>query len=205
MKKLKLSTQQKRVGTGLLIAGLAGAGLLMVRARLPSLGGIRAMVTGDERVEEIAAAYSWATIARAADVVALADELGADAYDMAALFNFESGGNPQAVNPYSGASGLIQFMPKTAKGLGTTVEQIRGMSWSQQIPYVRAYLAQYAGNGLYPANKLALAVFYPAYMTKGIDTPFPDYVEESNPGIYTPRDYVAKMARNAKLPLTVST
>ena len=34
------------------------------------------------------------------------------------LVNFESGWDPQAENPYSGARGLVQFMPKTAKGMG---------------------------------------------------------------------------------------
>jgi hypothetical protein len=34
------------------------------------------------------------------------------------LINFESGWNPLATNPYSGARGLIQFMPDTAKWLG---------------------------------------------------------------------------------------
>jgi soluble lytic murein transglycosylase-like protein len=30
----------------------------------------------------------------------------------------ESGGNPRAVNPYSGAGGLFQFLPSTWAGLG---------------------------------------------------------------------------------------
>lgn len=34
------------------------------------------------------------------------------------LINFESGWNPKARNPRSGARGLIQFMPKTALGMG---------------------------------------------------------------------------------------
>lgn len=34
------------------------------------------------------------------------------------LINFESGWDPMARNPSSGARGLIQFMPKTAEGMG---------------------------------------------------------------------------------------
>jgi hypothetical protein len=34
------------------------------------------------------------------------------------LINFESGWDPKARNPRSGARGLIQFMPRTAKGMG---------------------------------------------------------------------------------------
>ncbi len=33
----------------------------------------------------------------------------------------ESGLNPKVVNRTTGATGLIQFIPKTALGLGTTV------------------------------------------------------------------------------------
>lgn len=189
---------------GLTLLGAGGGGLLLAARGMPSAAAVRAIVTGDERVDEIAAAYSWASIARAADVVALADELGADAYDLAALLTFESGGSPTAINPRSGASGLIQFMPSTARWLGTTVEAIRGMGWSQQIPYVRRYLEAFADRGLYPAHKLALSVFYPDYMSRPIDTPFPEAVQESNPGIVTPRDYLRLMAGHARLPLTVA-
>ena len=41
------------------------------------------------------------------------------------VMNSESGLNPAAYNPNGGASGLIQFMPDTAKGLGTTTEALR--------------------------------------------------------------------------------
>lgn len=36
----------------------------------------------------------------------------------ACVINRESGGNPHAVNPYSGAGGLYQFLPATWRGLG---------------------------------------------------------------------------------------
>lgn len=44
----------------------------------------------------------------------------------------------------SGATGLIQFMPRTAKGLGTTVERLAQMSAVQQLDYVQAYFKPYA-------------------------------------------------------------
>lgn len=69
----------------------------------------------DDRAKAIYGAYSsrkGMSEVVAAATVALADRLGADAYDLANLINFESGWNPAAVNPTSGASGLIQFMPK---------------------------------------------------------------------------------------------
>src|ERR1035437_4114286 len=44
-----------------------------------------------------------------------------------------------SVNKFTGASGLIQFMPATALELGTTVEEIRKMTAVQQMDYVEKY------------------------------------------------------------------
>lgn len=54
---------------------------------------------------------------------------------------FESNINPKARNPQSSASGLIQFMSGTAKNLGTTIENIRGMDAMGQLSYVYKYFA----------------------------------------------------------------
>src|SRR5690554_3587730 len=45
----------------------------------------------------------------------------------------------------SGATGLIQFMPKTAIGLGTTVEALARMTAVEQLDYVRMYFKPYQG------------------------------------------------------------
>lgn len=47
-----------------------------------------------------------------------ARSLGLDKDSLYKLINFESGWDPLARNPYSGARGLIQFMPKTAASMG---------------------------------------------------------------------------------------
>jgi len=70
-----------------------------------------------------------------------------------------------AVNPTSGASGLIQFMPATARDLWTTVEAIRGMSAIEQLPYVEAYFARYA-NRMQSVEDIYRVVFYPAAIGK---------------------------------------
>ena len=57
----------------------------------------------------------------------VAESLGLDASLIMNIMSLESGLNPQAVNPQGGATGLIQFMPETAKRLGTTVEALRQM------------------------------------------------------------------------------
>lgn len=78
---------------------------------------------------------------------------------------FESRLNPQAVNPYSGATGLIQFMPTTARSLGTTVEALREMTNVEQLTYVLKYLLPYEGK-MNSWIDVYLAVFYPVAMGK---------------------------------------
>ena len=84
---------------------------------------------------------------------AMADRLGIDHTDLMKIMHFEADGiNPQAINYQRNketgemepkASGLIQFMPTTAPELGTTVEEIRKMSGTEQLPYVEEYLKQH--------------------------------------------------------------
>lgn len=76
---------------------------------------------------------------------------------------FESRLNPQAVNPISGATGLIQFMPSTARSLGTTTTVLKRMSNVRQLDYVLAYLRPYKGR-MKTWVDVYLAVFYPKAM-----------------------------------------
>jgi hypothetical protein len=78
---------------------------------------------------------------------------------------FESKLNPQAVNPISGATGLIQFTPTTARSLGTTTDVLKHMSNVQQLDYVLAYLRPYKGR-MKRWIDVYLAVFYPKAMGK---------------------------------------
>lgn len=64
---------------------------------------------------------------------------GVDPLDMLAVMRAESRLDPTAQNPRSRATGLIQFIPQTAAALGTTVEEIRGMSAAQQMQLVERY------------------------------------------------------------------
>ena len=76
---------------------------------------------------------------------------------------FESRLNQQAVNPISGSTGLIQFMPSTARSLGTTTDVLKHMSNVQQLDYVLAYLRPYKGR-MKTWVDVYLAVFYPKAM-----------------------------------------
>lgn len=156
----------------------------------------------DSRASAIAGAYSGRkgmSLEVAAAMVAVADRLGADAYDLANLINFESGWNPQAVNPTSNATGLIQFMPKTAANLGTTTDALYQLSALQQMPWVERYLSPYRGK-LGTVQGLYMAVFYPKAMTWSLDTPMPEIVRKANPGINTVGDYVRLANKRARLP-----
>lgn len=51
----------------------------------------------------------------------VASRLGVNRDTLYNLINFESGWNPQATNKFTGARGLIQFMPSTAAWMGFKV------------------------------------------------------------------------------------
>lgn len=96
---------------------------------------------------------------------ALGTELDIDPDYLAGVMAFESGFNPAARNPLSDASGLIQFMPGTAKRLGTTTAALRKMSRIEQLPYVGAFFKPYRGKIKAPEDAY-LATFYPCAIGK---------------------------------------
>ena len=77
----------------------------------------------------------------------------------------ESRLNPSAVNKVSGATGLIQFMPATAKALGTTTDELKKMSFIDQMQYVYLYLKPYA-NKMQSLVDVYFAVFFPSAIGK---------------------------------------
>jgi hypothetical protein len=92
----------------------------------------------------------------------VANALGVKSSDLIAIMKQESGINPQARNP-SGATGLIQFMPKTAIALGTTTDDLYKMDGVQQLDYVYKYFRMTGvGNGT--LGDLYMAVFMPKYI-----------------------------------------
>ena len=104
----------------------------------------------------------------------ISQKVGCSSKDLKALMYSESGGNPQAVNPKGGATGLIQFMPSTARELGTSVEELANMTAEQQLPYVEKYLlkakknAGLSQNSKVDAGTLYTLVFLPAYANKDV-------------------------------------
>lgn len=65
----------------------------------------------------------------------------------------------------SGATGLIQFMPATARGLGTSTEALARMSAVEQLEWVRTYFKPYTGR-LTSLSDLYMAVLWPRAIGK---------------------------------------
>ncbi|HWV45507.1 MAG TPA: hypothetical protein VN039_05690 [Nitrospira sp.] len=69
----------------------------------------------------------------------------------------------------SGATGLIQFMDATAKGLGTTIENLELLSAESQLYYVKKYFEPYAKR-IKTRSDMYMAIFYPKYIGLPEDT-----------------------------------
>jgi len=65
----------------------------------------------------------------------------------------------------SGATGLIQFMPATARGLGTTTDALAVMTAEQQLEWVLAYFLPYKGR-LKTLADVYMAILWPAGIGK---------------------------------------
>lgn len=140
-------------------------------------------------------------------------------YNVIAL---ESAWKPSAYNAVTGATGLIQFIPRTMKDLGilspllaakipvkgTVPSDLKAQAKIEFLAKypsveaqlngpVRQYLRRYAP---YNTEQSAyLAVFYPAYRNEALDKVFPDSVRAANPGINTVGDYVAAVKKKISL------
>jgi peptidoglycan hydrolase-like protein with peptidoglycan-binding domain len=104
-------------------------------------------------------------------VLKIADRLLIDPNFLMAIMSFETGAtfSPKVKNAAgSSATGLIQFMPSTAKSLGTTVEDLEKMTAVAQLDFVEKYFAPYKGR-LLTIEDAYMAVLYPKGIGKGKD------------------------------------
>lgn len=65
----------------------------------------------------------------------------------------------------SGATGLIQFMPSTAKGLGTTTKDLAKMTAVDQLEFVKEYFRPYARR-IETLSDMYMAILLPKYIGK---------------------------------------
>lgn len=68
----------------------------------------------------------------------------------------------------SGATGLIQFMPATAKGLGTTTDHLASMAPEDQLHFVYKYFEPFRGR-LNSLGDVYMAILWPAGVEKPDD------------------------------------
>ena len=91
---------------------------------------------------------------------AISERIGCDYKDLLAVMNSESGLKANARNSNGGATGLIQFMPDTARSLGTTTDQLAKMTPVQQLDYVEKFLEQNKKQAGMDGKKLSGADLY---------------------------------------------
>ena len=122
--------------------------------------------------------------------------------------------NPSITNSI-GATGLIQFLPSTAKDLGVTTDILRKMTFAQQLSYVDLYLSKYfngagANKGIFDKKTgkvtdkftqtdLFMIIFYPVAVGRP-DFVFPENVQKANAGIAKPSDYKNRALASSTAP-----
>lgn len=108
----------------------------------------------------------------------VASNLGIRSEDLRQVIKFETGGtfSPSVKNPGSSATGLIQFIGSTAKGLtGKDTEQaalefLSSMTAEEQLDYVEKHLKPYAGR-IKSFEDLYMAILRPSAIGKPNDYP----------------------------------
>jgi hypothetical protein len=103
----------------------------------------------------------------------ISQELGMNPRDLLLVIYLESGANPAARNPNGGATGLIQFMPSTLKGMGLSNQEIKTFgqkSAEDQLDYVKKYVEAHksllGGKPFTSATQYYVANFFPIALKK---------------------------------------
>jgi hypothetical protein len=100
-------------------------------------------------------------------VIAICSGLGCDPSQLMAAMAFETGNtfSPTEQNRLSGATGLIQFMPSTARGLGTSIQALLQMTAIEQLDYVQKYMAPFKGR-MHSLSDVYMTILYPVAVGK---------------------------------------
>lgn len=86
------------------------------------------------------------------------------------LISHESGGDPQARNAQSGASGLIQFLDSTARRYGfESAEEFGKLSAAEQAPYIVQYLVDSGVTAEHDQGDIYVAISAPAALNESDD------------------------------------
>jgi len=125
-------------------------------------------------------------------VIAVAQRLGLDPSILMAVIAFETGRrfHPASLNRRSGATGLIQFMPRTAEALGTTTRALAAMTGERQLDFVEKYFKPYAGR-MTDLPATYMAVLWPAAVSKPLSHVLfaaPSAAYDQNKGLDSDKD-----------------
>lgn len=123
-------------------------------------------VWGKKVGKDFVAAVTWI-----AEAINLPDPKVEGTNNLLSCMAFESGEtfSPSVKNGAgSGATGLIQFMPSTAKSLGTTTDKLAKMTQLEQLNYVYKYFAPHKGK-LKNLGDIYMAILWPAGIGKADD------------------------------------
>lgn len=105
-------------------------------------------------------------------VIEISEKIDCDPNDLMAIMNIETIGSFKANkrNRSTRATGLIQFMPTTAIGMGTTIDRLAQMTELEQLDYVEKHFIdgkKYRNvTGRVDAATLYALVFWPASASK---------------------------------------
>lgn len=105
-------------------------------------------------------------------VIRIAAGLGVSPDYLMACMAFETGGtfSPSIKNAAgSGATGLIQFMPSTAKQLGTTVDALAAMTAVAQLDYVESYF-KLMRKPIRTLEDVYMSILYPAAVGRDVNS-----------------------------------
>ena len=89
-------------------------------------------------------------------IVLASQELNTQPEYIALIIQHESHFKTTAMNPYTDAVGLIQFMPSTLKWMGYTTDSVYHMSFEQQMRLVINYYEKFKGYNFNNPIKLFL-------------------------------------------------
>lgn len=107
------------------------------------------------------------------EVDRVSNNLNVSKEDLLRVIQFETAGSWSPSQPAgtSSAVGLIQFMPDTAKGLGTTSDKLAKMTRAEQMKYVEKHLSMFLKDEdkQYDFSDLYMAVHWPAAVGKDLD------------------------------------
>lgn len=147
-------------------------------------------------------------------------KLGINPNWLMVVMNHESGLNAQAVNKQPGdssdpytrsktrATGLIQFMPSTARGLGTSTQALYRMTNIEQLNYVYLFFRPFAGR-IKSYFDLYMITFFPSAIGKPDDyiiqspTVSASSVARENPPLDINKDGVVTVGEAKKIMLKV--